>query len=80
MGGLMQRAKEPLRLGDALLLRNRLVGTAHGAGLVADGLAQPADADYWRRRLLAVQRQFDLTLKQGERVELLLRQLDEKRG
>jgi hypothetical protein len=38
------------------------------------------DADYWRRRLLAVQRQFELTLKQGERVERLLRQLDEKRG
>jgi hypothetical protein len=38
------------------------------------------DADYWRRRLLAVQRQFELTLKQGERVEQLLRRLDEQRG
>src|SRR6202011_5906541 len=38
------------RLANRLGLRNRLVGTAHGAGLVADGLAQPADADYWRRR------------------------------
>jgi 2,4-dienoyl-CoA reductase (NADPH2) len=43
-------ATEPFALGGTLILRNRLVGTAHGAGLVADGLAQPADAEYWRRR------------------------------
>ena len=46
----IQRAAEPFDLGRSLVLRNRLVGTAHGAGLVVDGLAQPADADYWRRR------------------------------
>lgn len=50
MSGSIQRASEPFRLTDRLVLRNRLVGTAHGAGLVADGLALPADADYWRRR------------------------------
>ncbi len=44
------RAAESFVLGGRLELRNRLVGTAHGAGLVADGLAQPADAEYWRRR------------------------------
>ncbi len=33
-----------------LVLRNRLVGTAHAAGLVSGGLALPEDADYWRRR------------------------------
>ena len=43
-------ASRPFSLGDRLTLRNRLVGTAHGAGLVVDGLAQPADAEYWRRR------------------------------
>ena len=43
-------ASQPFSLGDRLTLRNRLVGTAHGAGLVVDGLAQPADAEYWRRR------------------------------
>jgi 2,4-dienoyl-CoA reductase-like NADH-dependent reductase (Old Yellow Enzyme family) len=50
MSAELQRAAEPLRLGGRLLLRNRIVGTAHGAGLVKDGLAQPADAEYWRRR------------------------------
>lgn len=50
MSGPVQRAAEPFVLRDQLVLRNRLVGTAHGAGLVADGLAQPADAEYWRRR------------------------------
>ncbi|HEV2784941.1 MAG TPA: hypothetical protein VGV67_01025, partial [Solirubrobacteraceae bacterium] len=44
-----QRAGDPFRLG-ALTLRNRLVGTAHGRGLVADGLPLREDADYWRRR------------------------------
>src|SRR4051812_49648292 len=43
------RAAAPLALGG-LLLRNRLVGTAHGRGLLEDGLALPADAEYWRRR------------------------------
>jgi 2,4-dienoyl-CoA reductase-like NADH-dependent reductase (Old Yellow Enzyme family) len=43
------RAAQPFTLGG-LGLRNRLVGTAHGAGIVEDGLALPADADYWRRR------------------------------
>jgi 2,4-dienoyl-CoA reductase-like NADH-dependent reductase (Old Yellow Enzyme family) len=46
----IQRASEPFALSSELVLRNRLVGTAHGAGLVADGLALPADAEYWRRR------------------------------
>ena len=50
MSGPVQRAAEPFVLRDQLVLRNRLVGTAHGAGLVADGLAQPADAEYLRRR------------------------------
>lgn len=45
----MKRAALPYDLAS-LTLRNRLVGTAHGAGLVVDGLPQPADADYWRRR------------------------------
>ena len=31
-------------------LRNRLVGTAHGRGIIADGLPLPEDAEYWRRR------------------------------
>ena len=48
-------SSEPLATGRSrsargLVLRNRLVGTAHAAGLVADGLALPADAEYWRRR------------------------------
>ena len=50
MSSGIQRAREPFGLADRLVLRNRLVGTAHGAGLVADGLATAADADYWRRR------------------------------
>jgi 2,4-dienoyl-CoA reductase-like NADH-dependent reductase (Old Yellow Enzyme family) len=37
-------------LARGLVLRNRLVGTAHAAGLVSGGLALPGDADYWRRR------------------------------
>jgi 2,4-dienoyl-CoA reductase-like NADH-dependent reductase (Old Yellow Enzyme family) len=32
-----------------LTLRNRLVGTAHGTGLVRDGRGLPGDGDYWRR-------------------------------
>lgn len=43
-------AARPFPLADGIVLRNRLVGTAHAAGLVSDGLALPADAEYWRRR------------------------------
>ena len=50
MSAALQRAAEPLELAGRVVLRNRLVGTAHGAGLVVDGLATPADAEYWRRR------------------------------
>ena len=42
------RAAEPFDLGD-LRLRNRLVGTAHGRGILEDGLPLPEDAEYWRR-------------------------------
>ena len=49
MAAPAQRAAEPFELAG-LQLRNRIVGTAHGAGVVEDGLALPADADYWRRR------------------------------
>src|SRR3954451_4901883 len=45
----MTIAAEPFELRD-LTLRNRLVGTAHGRGVIADGLPLPEDADYWRRR------------------------------
>ncbi|MGI5217927.1 FAD-dependent oxidoreductase [Nocardia sp. CA-290969] len=38
----------PLRIGG-LELRNRLVATAHGSGVVSAGLARPGDDDYWRR-------------------------------
>src|ERR671935_646423 len=43
------RAAEPFDLAD-LELRNRLVGTAHGRGILEDGLPLPEDAEYWRRR------------------------------
>ena len=43
------RAAEPFDLAH-LALRNRLVGTAHGRGIIADGLPLPEDAEYWRRR------------------------------
>jgi 2,4-dienoyl-CoA reductase-like NADH-dependent reductase (Old Yellow Enzyme family) len=43
------RAAEAFDLAG-LTLRNRLVGTAHGRGIVEDGLPLPADAEYWRRR------------------------------
>src|SRR6516165_5741013 len=43
-------AGRPFPLGRGLVLRNRLVGTAHAAGLVSGGLALPEDAAYWRRR------------------------------
>src|SRR5258705_6435268 len=42
-------AGRPFPLGRGVVLRNRLVGTAHASGLVADGLALPGDAEYWRR-------------------------------
>ena len=38
----------PLRIGG-LELRNRLVVTAHGSGVVSAGIARPGDDDYWRR-------------------------------
>jgi 2,4-dienoyl-CoA reductase-like NADH-dependent reductase (Old Yellow Enzyme family) len=41
-------AAQPLRLRH-LLLRNRIVGTAHGRGLLQDGLALAGDAEYWGR-------------------------------
>src|SRR3954471_15577040 len=43
------RAADAFDLGD-LTLRNRLVGTAHGRGILEDGLPLPEDAEYWRRR------------------------------
>ena len=43
------RAAEPFDLAH-LELRNRLVGTAHGRGILEDGLPLPEDAEYWRRR------------------------------
>ena len=44
----MSRASQPLSLGQ-LALRNRIVGTAHGRGMVQDGLPLPEDSVYWRR-------------------------------
>src|SRR5215213_11670270 len=49
MSAATRRAAEPLHLGG-LVLRNRLVGTAHGRGLLEDGVPLPGDAEYWRRR------------------------------
>jgi 2,4-dienoyl-CoA reductase-like NADH-dependent reductase (Old Yellow Enzyme family) len=49
VAGDAQRAAEPFGLAG-LELRNRIVGTAHGRGIVEDGLALPEDAEYWRRR------------------------------
>jgi 2,4-dienoyl-CoA reductase-like NADH-dependent reductase (Old Yellow Enzyme family) len=43
-------AARPFPLARGLVLRNRLVGTAHAPGLVSGGLALPEDARYWRRR------------------------------
>ncbi len=48
MSAVPQRATKPFSLGS-LTLRNRIVGAPHGRGLLDDGLALPADADYWRR-------------------------------
>jgi 2,4-dienoyl-CoA reductase-like NADH-dependent reductase (Old Yellow Enzyme family) len=42
------RAAQPFALAG-LELRNRLVGTAHGRGILEDGLPLPEDAEYWRR-------------------------------
>ena len=42
-------AAAPLTLGH-LRLSNRIVGTAHGTGMVTAGIPQPGDAEYWRRR------------------------------
>jgi 2,4-dienoyl-CoA reductase (NADPH2) len=44
----MTRLSDQVTVGR-LVLRNRLVGTAHGTGLVRDGRALPGDAEYWRR-------------------------------
>src|SRR3954451_3442960 len=49
MSAPTQRAAQPLDLAG-LRLRNRLVGTAHGRGLVEGGVALPAGAEDWRRR------------------------------
>ena len=46
MSTIPERAAQPFSIGQ-LTLRNRLVGTAHGRGMLADGLALPADAEYW---------------------------------
>ena len=43
-------AARPLPLARGLVLRNRMVGTAHAPGFVSGGLALPEDAGYWRRR------------------------------
>ena len=42
------RAAEPFA--SRTWSRNRLVGTAHGRGILEDGLPLPEDAEYWRRR------------------------------
>ena len=43
-------AARPFPLARGLVLRNRMVGTAHAAGFVSGGLALPEDAGYWGRR------------------------------
>lgn len=48
MSTIPQWASQPFALGS-LTLRNRIVGAPHGRGMLDDGLALPADADYWRR-------------------------------
>src|SRR6516225_2379527 len=47
MSTIPERASQPFALGP-LTLRNRIVGAPHGRGILDDGLALPADADYWR--------------------------------
>src|SRR3954464_13745275 len=49
MSAPLHHAARPFDLAG-LTLRNRIVGTAHGRGLGANGLALPDDAEYWRRR------------------------------
>jgi 2,4-dienoyl-CoA reductase (NADPH2) len=44
----MTALADPLQAGP-LSLRNRIVATAHGTGLVRNGLGLPGDAEYWRR-------------------------------
>jgi hypothetical protein len=47
-------------------------------------ICQPAtrmlDAHYWRRRVLSVRREFELTHEQGARVDEILRRLAERGG
>jgi 2,4-dienoyl-CoA reductase-like NADH-dependent reductase (Old Yellow Enzyme family) len=47
MSTIPERASQPFALAS-LPLRNRIVGAPHGRGMLDDGLALPADADYWR--------------------------------
>jgi 2,4-dienoyl-CoA reductase (NADPH2) len=49
MSTVSEHAIQPFSLRQ-LVLRNRIVGTAHGRGMLQDGLALPGDAEYWRRR------------------------------
>jgi 2,4-dienoyl-CoA reductase-like NADH-dependent reductase (Old Yellow Enzyme family) len=49
MSAALPHAARPFAFAG-LALRNRLVGTAHGRGLGANGLALPDDVEYWRRR------------------------------
>ena len=49
MSAPMKRAAEPFAIRD-VTFRNRIVGTPHNRGFLADGLPLPEDADYWRRR------------------------------
>ena len=48
MSTIPERAAQPFPIGP-LTLRNRIVGAPHGRGLLDDGLALAADADYWGR-------------------------------
>ena len=48
MATVPQYASQPFSLRH-LVLRNRIVGTAHGRGLLQDGVPLPEDAEYWRR-------------------------------
>jgi 2,4-dienoyl-CoA reductase-like NADH-dependent reductase (Old Yellow Enzyme family) len=50
MSAGVRQAARPFTLGGGLTLRNRLVGTAHGTAMLADGLVTPGDVEYWRRR------------------------------
>jgi 2,4-dienoyl-CoA reductase-like NADH-dependent reductase (Old Yellow Enzyme family) len=48
MSTIPELASQTFALGP-LTLPNRIVGAPHGRGMLDDGLALPADADYWRR-------------------------------